>query len=424
MSITNAMYSATSALTAQSKALASISSNIANSSTTGFKSTGTSFQSFINQTEAVDERTGGVLAYNTRNVSAQGDIQSSAVTTNLAVNGSGFFVVSDDSADGDIRYTRNGSFSTDADGYLSNSEGYYLYGWALDEDGSIAARNKGSVDSLEAINTTNIKGTPKATSTMGIDANLPSDAETGDSFTSDVEVFDSLGNSHSITLTWTKTGENAWSLDADDPTLSSNSSSTTGTVGGVPVTVTFNEDGTPASFSPTTPTLTVGGWTTGAADTSITLDLGTVGGNDGLTQHASEESEPSVSVESTTQNGHAPGTLTGTTIDSDGTVRAVFDNGEARAVYRIPIATFANSDGLDSETGSTFMQTYESGQVQLRTAGENGSGTIEAGALESSTVELTDEFTRMIVAQQAYSAASKVMTTAQDMIDTLISMKR
>lgn len=424
MSITNAMYSATSALKAQSKALASISSNIANSSTTGFKGTGTTFQSFINQTEAVDERTGGVLAYNTRNVSAQGEIQSSAVTTNLAINGNGFFVVADESADGTIRYTRNGSFSTDASGYLSNSEGYYLYGWALDENGAIAARNKGSVDSLEAINTTNIKGTPKATSTMGIDANLPSDAATGDSFTSDVEVFDSLGNSHSITLTWTKAGENEWTLDADDPTLSSNAATATGTVGGVPVTITFNEDGTPAGFSPATPALTVGGWTTGAGDSSITLDLGTVGGNDGLTQHASGDSTPSVSVESTTQNGHAPGTLTGTTIDADGTVRAVFSNGETRAVYRIPIATFANADGLDSETGSTFMQTYESGQVQLRTAGENGSGSIEAGALESSTVEMTDEFTRMIVAQQAYSAASKVMTTAQDMLDTLISMKR
>lgn len=148
MSITSAMYSATSGLMAQSKALASISSNIANSSTTGFKSTGTNFNSYINKTSTIDEQTGGVLATTYRNISAQGEIQSSSVSTNMAINGEGFFVVSEETADGTVAFTRNGSFSTDAQGYLSNSEGYYLYGWALNANGTVAAGNKGSVDSL------------------------------------------------------------------------------------------------------------------------------------------------------------------------------------------------------------------------------------------------------------------------------------
>lgn len=424
MSITSAIYSATSGLTAQSKALASISSNIANSSTTGYKSTGTSFNSYLTKSTMVDEETGGVMAFTTRNIDQQGEIQSSTTTTNMAINGEGFFVVSDATSDGATLYTRNGSFSTDADGYLSNSEGDYLYGWALNDDGSIAATNKSSVDSLTAINVSDIKGTPKATSTIGIDANLPSDADTGDSFTSDVEMYDSLGVSHSVSLTWTKTAENTWSLDAADPTLSSDATTTTGTISGFPMTLNFNTDGSLDSTSPSPATFSVSGWTTGAGDSTVTLDLGDASSSSGLTQHASEDDTPSVTVESTTQDGYAPGTLTGTTIGSDGIVKAVFDNGESRAIYQIPIATFANANGLESVSGSTFSQTSDAGQYQLRAAGDGKAGTITSSALESSTVELTDEFTRMITAQQAYTAASKVVTTAQDMMDTLMAMKR
>ncbi|MCG5240887.1 flagellar hook protein FlgE [Azospirillum doebereinerae] len=436
MSITSAMYSAMSGLTAQSKALASISSNIANSSTTGFKGTVTSFTSYINKTSTIDEQVGGVIASNSRSISRQGEIQSSATSTNMAVNGEGFFVVSGKSANGEVAFTRNGSFSADASGYLKNDEGNYLYGWKLTDSGTVAASNKTSTDSLEAINLTSIKGTPKATSTLGLEANLPSDAETGDSFTSDVELFDALGNSHSVTLTWEKTADNTWSLNASNPTKSSDATATTGTIAGFPLSISFNSDGslasatqddgsgTMVSVDPAKVSFSVGGWTTGATDSTVSLDLGTAAGTDGLTQYASGDDTPSIGDWTSTQNGYAPGTLTGTTIDTSGVVRATFDNGETRAIYQIPIATFANANGLDSDTGSTFTQTNESGQYQLRTAGDGKAGEIAAGSLESSTVELTDEFSRMITAQQAYSAASKVVTTAQDMLDTLIAMKR
>lgn len=436
MSITSAMYSATSGLMAQSKALASISSNIANSSTTGFKGTVTEFTSYINKTTTVDEQVGGVLAANTRNISRQGEIQSSSTTTNLAVNGDGFFVVSSDSSNGEVLFTRNGSFSTDESGYLKNSEENYLYGWKLADDGTVSATNKTSTDSLEAINLSSIKGTPKATSTLGLEANLPSDAETGDSFTSDVELFDALGNSHSVTMTWAKTADNTWSVSAANPTKSSDSTATTGTIAGFPLSITFNSDGslasatqddgtgTMVSVDPSAISFSVSGWTTGAGNSTVTLDLGTANGTDGLTQYASGDEDPAIGDWTSTQNGYKPGSLTGTTIDSSGIVRATFDNGETRAIYQIPIATFANPDGLDSDSGSTFTQTNESGGYQLRNAGDGKAGEIEASSLESSTVELTDEFSRMITAQQAYTAASKVVTTAQDMLDTLIAMKR
>ncbi|WP_029009295.1 flagellar hook protein FlgE [Azospirillum halopraeferens] len=423
MSISSALYTATSGLMAQGKALSSISGNIANSSTVGFKGTGTNFTSYLNKTTSVDTQTGGVLASNYRNIGRQGDIQSSSTTSNLAISGDGFFVVSNSSANGGVMYTRNGSFTPDANGYLTNSDGVYLYGWALDENGKVIAGNKGSVDSLTAVKVTGITGTPKATTEMAIDGNLPSDADAGDSFTYDVEMFDSLGNSHAVTLTWTKTGENSWSLSANDPTKPTDSTVTTGTIGGFPVDITFNADGSLATMDPDPPTITVTGWTTGAGDSTVTLDLGTAGRADGLTQYASGASKPALDLENR-QNGYKPGTFSGTRIDENGIVRAVFDNGESRAIYQIPIATFPNPNGLDSETGNLFKATAEAGAYQLRTAGDGKAGSITASALESSTVELTDEFSRMIVAQQAYTAASKVVTTSQEMIDTLLATKR
>lgn len=422
-SITSALYSATSGLMAQSKALSSISSNISNSSTTGFKATTTSFTSYLNDTSVVETQTGGVLAYNSRLVSAQGNIESSSITTNLAINGDGFFAVQDSSGDdSEMVFSRNGSFSADADGYLKNTEDYYLYGWELDENGDIASGSGNSLDGLTAVNVSDIKGSPKATSEVSITANLPSDAEVGDSFTTDVELFDSLGNSNALVLTWTKTGTNAWSVSASDPTKSTDATATTGTVSGFPIDITFNSDGSLATTS--ADSFTVSGWTTGAADSTITFDLGTADGTDGLTQHASGETEPDIDVDTITQNGYEPGELTGVTIDAEGIVRAAFDNGESRAIYQIPVVTFANADGLESLTGSVFKQTYLSGQYQLRTAGDGNAGSITPSALESSTVDTASEMTRMIIAQQAYTAASKIVTTSDEMINTVISMKR
>lgn len=453
MSLTNAMNSATSGLLAQSKALASISSNIANSSTTGFKSTSTSFESFLNRKNLIDEDTGGVRAYNYRNITAQGDIEMTETSTNLAVDGSGFFVVSDETSEGDTYYTRDGSFSQDDEGYLVNSDGYYLKGWALNSSGEVSAKNANSTDSLTSINLANIKGTPKATSLMSVAANLPSDAAdpvtdattgvtTYATVTNDMEVFDSLGNSSSLTLTWTKTGSNTWEVSASSPVSSSDSKTTTGTVSGFPMTLNFDSDGvldtiqdstgatiadadetTNTYLSTTDPAFSIT-WSNGATASTVSLNFGTCGKTDGVTQYTSGEDTPDISVESTDQNGYKPGTLTGATIDKDGTVKATFSNGETRAVYKIPIATFANDNGLNSASGSVFTETNDSGSYQLKTASSGNAGAITSGALESSTVELTDEFSRMIMTQQAYTAASKVVTTTDEMLDTLMSLKR
>ncbi|MDG3443413.1 flagellar hook protein FlgE [Nitrospirillum amazonense] len=423
MSIFSALNTATSALYAQSKAFTSISSNISNSSSTGYKATDTSFTALLTDSQTSSADYGGVIAGTTQTVSSQGDITSTDVTTNLALDGDGMFVVNDGSST-QAYYTRDGSFSEDNSGYLVNTEGFYLEGWATDDSGNILATNRSDTASLEKINLDDISGSPKATTKVTSSLNLPSDATVGSSYTTDTEVYDSLGNSSTVTMTWTKTGTNTWELDASNPVSATDGSTVTGTTSGTPVSLVFNSDGSLAS--PTTDIqLGITGWSSGATDSTITLDYGENGGSGSITQYASGSSTPSVTTTGTPkQDGYAKGTLTSVDINTDGSVVANFDNGQSKTVYKIPVATFANADGLTAVSGQTYAQSTASGTYSLKEAGSDGAGTIESKSLESSNVDVSDELSRMIYAQQAYSAAAKVVSTAQDMMDTLLQAKR
>ncbi|MEA1673829.1 flagellar hook protein FlgE [Nitrospirillum sp. BR 11163] len=423
MSIFSALNTATSALYAQSKAFTSISSNISNSSSTGYKATDTSFTALLTDSQTSSADYGGVTASTTQSVSSQGDITSTDTTTNLALDGNGMFVVNDGSSSQSY-YTRDGSFSEDNSGNLVNTEGYYLEGWATDDSGNILATNRSDTASLEKINLDNISGSPKATTKVTSSLNLPSDATVGSSYTTDTEVYDSLGNSSTVTMTWTKTGTNTWELDASNPVSATDGSTVTGTSSGTPVSLVFNSDGSLAS--PTTDIqLSITGWSSGATDSTITLDYGENGGSGSITQYASGSTTPSVTTTGTPkQDGYAKGTLTSVDINTDGSVVANFDNGQSKTVYKIPVATFANADGLTAVSGQTYAQSTASGAYSLKEAGSDGAGTIESKSLESSNVDTSDELSRMIYAQQAYSAAAKVVSTAQDMMDTLLQAKR
>ncbi|MDE1146659.1 MAG: flagellar hook protein FlgE [Azospirillaceae bacterium] len=422
MSIFSALNTATSALYAQSKAFSSISSNIANSSSTGYKASDTAFTALLTDSQSGSADYGGVTASTVQTVSNQGDITSTTTSTNLALDGDGMFVVNDGSST-QAYYTRDGSFTEDDDGNLVNAEGYYLEGWATDDSGNITATNRSNTSSLEKINLNDISGSPKATTEVTTSMNLPSNADVGDSFTTDTEVYDSLGNSSTVTMTWTKTGTNSWELDAANPVSSADGSTVTGTSSGTPVTLTFNTDGSLAS--PTTDiTLGVTGWSSGATDSSITLDYGENGGSGALTQFASTSTSPGITTTSSTQDGYAKGTLSSVDINSDGSVVANFDNGQSSTIYKVPVATFANENGLTAVSGQTYAQSTESGSYTLKEAGTDGAGTIESSSLESSTTDVSDELSRMIYAQQAYSAAAKVVSTAQDMLTTLLQAKQ
>jgi flagellar hook protein FlgE len=426
MSTNSALYTATSALNSQSTNLSIISTNLANSSTVGYKESSAYFSTLITDPYSSSaSSSGGVMVSAQQHIDQQGLIEASSNSTDMAISGDGFFVVTG-AADEDVfYYTRSGSFSTDEDGYLVNENGYYLQGMAVDSDGNYINGNNGSVSSLEPINLNAVAGSAEATENVSIVANLPADAEIGEVFTTSSEIFDSLGVSHTIDYSWEKTAENTWSLSYSDPVLSSDTTQTTGTTTGGPVTITFNEDGTLASTSVDPVEVSVTGWTTGAADSVVTYDLGTANGTDGLSQFASENGDdPTISITSVSQDGLRFGEFEQAYVDESGMVIAVFDNGQNRAIYQIPLADFNNPNGLQGFSNNVYAMTVASGDYTLNVPGYGGVGQIQGYALESSTVDTSEELTDMIIAQQAYSAASQVVSTTQDMFDDLMSATR
>ena len=419
-----AMSIAVSALRAQSSNLSIISTNLANSSTVGYKELTANFKTLVtNPYSSSSLNTGGVVVSSIQHVDLQGLIESSNTSTNMAIDGNGYFVVTNTADGNSFYYTRTGSFSTNDDGYLVNENGYFLQGWPVDSDGNLV-NGSGSVSSLETINLNSISGAAQATSTIDLVANLPADAAVGDTFTTSSEIYDSLGVSHTIEYTWEKTDANEWELSVSNPTLGSDPTDESGTLTGSPITITFDSDGNLDTTNPDPVTLSITAWETGASDSTITLGLGTSGRTDGLSQFSSEDGDPQVSVTSVNQDGLQFGDLASVSIQADGLVIATFDNGMSRTVYQIPLASFNNPNGLQLVSGNAYLATVDSGTYTLNMPGYGGTGAISGSALEASTVTTSEELTDMIVAQQAYSAASQVISTSQDMFDALIGSVR
>jgi flagellar hook protein FlgE len=425
-----ALQAATSALQAQSKALSIISDNLANSSTTGYKAVDTSFSSLIaGETTSVTDTTGGVSASGKQNIDVQGLISSTDTSTDMAIDGNGMFVVSD-GLGGATYYTRDGAFQTDANGYLEVN-GYYLMGWPTDSSGNITATDTNSTGGLEAIDVNRFSSEAAATQNITLQANLPADATAGSTFTTSLEAYDSLGVEEDIPVTWTKSSTaNEWTMTVADPTNASTGDQS-GTVGGsTSYTVDFNSDGSLGSITDASgntvsaATVTISSWNDGAnttTDGSITLDLGTASGTDGLTQYASGETDPQISIENLSKDGVAYGTLSSVSVSSDGTVTAKYSNGQSMAIYKVAVATFQNVDGLAAKSDDVYQQTSASGNYALHVAGTDGAGVIDGSALEGSTTDTSTEFSKMIVAQQAYSAASQIISTDKSMFSSLMN---
>ena len=419
--LASSMNIAVSALLSQSAAVSNISNNLANSSTTGYKTTTASFATMVSGSGSYTNFTGaGVTIDPSQSLLTQGTLVGTESSTDLGIDGSGFFVVASNTDSNIFYYTRAGDFSTDDDGYLVNGAGWYLQGYPTDRDGNITSSK--SAAGLEAINVDDYSGAAAATTSLEVQAVLPADAEVGDAFTVDAEIFDSLGVSHSVTMTYTKTGTNEWSASAS---LADATDAASISLGAANLeTITFDTDGKLAD--PATLDLTVTGWTSGAADSTIAYSVGTVGSTDGLSQYGSSDdtSDPDITLKAVVQDGLRFGEFTSVDIGEDGTVYANFDNGISYSIYKIPLATFANANGLEAKTGTVFAASIYSGTASLVEADSGNTGAIMSGELESSTTDTATEFSNMIVAQQAYSAASEIISTVSDMYDTLIAAKR
>ncbi|MDX2235625.1 MAG: flagellar hook protein FlgE [Hyphomonadaceae bacterium] len=435
MSIYTAMRSGVSALAANASAMAVISDNIANLNTVGYKRGITDFTAMLNsQTNGSTYNAGGVLSSTRRLVDVQGSLEQSRSTTDLAVAGDGFFVVSENDLPltngGSVAFTRSGSFSVDAAGYLKNAQGFYLQGWPIQADGSVAS-SPTSLSTLSPINVADVFSTAEPTANVTLTANLDSTQaqyadvtqpyDVGDlasgviapHFESSIEIFDSLGAPRTVAVGFLKSAPNVWQVE-----VYTRPASLVGTAGGRVANGTITFDSTGAVQGVTGP---LGGpflidWdaSTGAADQTLTFDL-----EDSLSQFAT-----SYSVTTVVADGVPPGNLAGLVVEDSGYLTAQFSNGRSRALYQIPLATFLNPNGLLPDRGGVFRTTLESGLYNINESDAGGAGRIESNVLEASNVDLAQEFTSMITTQRAYSASSKIITTADEMLEELLRIKR
>lgn len=442
MSLYGAMFSGVSALNAQSQALGMISDNISNVNTVGYKTTSAAFSQLVTRQTANFYAPGGVRSQPVSAVDKQGLLQSSSSNTDLAISGDGFFVIAGKAvptAADNRAFTRAGQFSTDSAGYLRTPGGQYLQGWATDAAGVPIAANTSVLSGLESVRVSGISGNAVASAALNIGLNLPASAAlpasvaNGSIQNTNVEIFDSLGVSHNVTLTWTKTAALNWTLTMNAPDANGVAGPTGregSAVGPVPysINVVFNSDGTPNNFNGVAgdnpPNIYFDGWSSGASASDLVFNAGTSGAlgtakADGLTQFSG-----TYTVGFVDQDGVQFGNFFGVNIDEKGIVSALYDNGQTVKIYKLPIATFPNPNGLQAQNGTAFSETQQSGGYFLRSAGSSNAGDIVSSALEASNADIANEFTNMIITQRAYSAGTKTITTADDMLDELIRIKR
>lgn len=402
MSISGILSSAVSGLTFNASRIAATADNLANANTVGYKATEVQGSTLTTrQTSTSAYSAGGVQGRSRADVSVQGLIQASSSATDLAVAGSGFFAVQ--GSGGETLYTRSGSFKPDNQGFLVNSQGFRLLGYPTD------AQGKATGDSLVPVNVTRQGGTADASTKLSLGANLPSDVPVGSRQTVTAQLRDSLGNPVSVSLSFEKTGANQYSLTIGDPASGVTGTAEQGAPGGgaYAATVQFNAEGQVTGGAP--PKLSIGNLSSGAADLSVSLDLG------GLTQFGRDFVLGRVETD-----GAGYGNGAGVTVGEDGTVTALFDNGERRPIYQVPLSTFGDPGGLEPLTGNAYRATEASGPA---TEGEAGAGTIQGGALEQSTVDVGSEFVRSIVAKTAYAFNLETIRAADEMQRELLDTK-
>ena len=410
-----------SGLTAAQQQLDSVSNNLANINTIGYKDQTANFSDlFASAYAIVTNGSGDPLQIGSGvKVSAldsdltEGSLSQTGKASNMALSGNGFFVTRD--ASGVQDYTRAGDFSTNKAGQLVTPEGDLLLGFPA---------VGGVVSTAAAMQPLQVGGqtTPAVTtSNFQITANLSSNASVGDSApASTFSVYDSLGEAHTLSVNYSKTGVNTWSYSVSVPSadLSTGGSGNTELASG---SLNFDSSGhlNTTSGNHIAITLPPSGATfsDGAASMSMNWNLTDGNGNTTLTQTATASA-----TSATNQDGYASGTLSSYTIDSNGTIEGTFTSGKTLSLGQVAVATFANVDGLSNIGNNSFQASNASGNAVVGNADTGGRGTIIGGTLEQSNVDISKEFSKLIVAQQAYSANAKAITTFDQVSQTTIAM--
>ncbi len=393
------MFSAISGLRAHQTKLDVTGNNIANVNTVGFKSSQTVFEDTLSQVirngSAPTADTGGTnpaqvglgvkVAGITTNF-GQGSTQNTGRSTDFMISGDGFFVTR---AGNENLYTRAGSFDYDGAGNLVTPDGAQLQGW-MATNGVVNAN--GAVGPLSIPFGQVMR--PTATTEGAVAGNLSTTAAVGEAVQTQITTYDAVGTAHPVALTFTRTTATTWSVAASE--------------NGAPLgttSLTF-DPGTGRPTGATTFTVTVGG-------APVDLELG------GTTQYGGKTALTPSGVD-----GNAMGTLQSISLSGDGTIMGVYSNSLREPIGKLALATFANPSGLSKAGNTSYRVGDNSGQPVVGEAGTGGRGSLTAGALEMSNVDLAEEFTGLIVAQRGFQANSRVITSSDEILQDLVNLKR
>jgi flagellar hook protein FlgE len=413
--VIRSMSSALSGLRNHQVMLDVVGNDIANVSTIGFKSSSTLFSDVLSQTlhgaGAPGAQTGGTnpaqiglgsrLAGTVQSFT-QGAIQRTDRTTDLAIQGDGFFVV--DNA-GENLYTRAGSFMLDASGNLTTPDGMLVQGWQADDAGVIDANTAFGPVQIRVGDLL----PPNPTAEVALGGNLSADAAIGTVSSLAVTVYDDQGAALPVNLTFTKSAADQWDVTATagDPAVA---------VALTDATLTF--DGAGELVGPADRNINIAGGVIPGLSGAVAIELGAAGEAGRLTQYAGAGS-----AAITAQDGYAAGSLQSFNVAPDGTIVGSYSNGRTRQIGQIAMAVFTNPGGLE-RVGGVWRETPNSGLSQVGVAGSGGRGLMLGGTLEMSNVDLAEEFTRLIVAQRGFQGNARVVTTSDEILQEVVNLRR
>jgi len=399
-------------LEANSVALNTIGNNLANLNTTAFKDQTTSFSDLFYQNigntgsgNALQVGLGTQVAGTDTDFS-QGSLSTTTTSTNMALNGSGFFVVDQGGLE---QLTRAGNFQLDQSGNLITTTGDAVMGYAA-ANGMVNT----STPLAELQVPVGATQAAQATQNFGITANLNEATATGGTFSSTLTMYDSLGQSHAATVAFTNTAPNTWNYVISLPP---------GDATGVPAnntgTLTFNSSGGLVTPAANVSGISFPGMTDGANTMNFNWNLYNSAGSAQIGQTVGAST-----ATASTQDGFASGSYQSFSVDAAGVLSAEFSNGQTQKVGQIAVALVTNVEGLTVEGGNNYKTSASSGAASVGAAGAGGRATIEDDTLEQSNVDISTEFANLIVAQRAFEANSKTVTTFDTVTQETINMIR
>ena len=405
------LFAGISGLNANSTAMTVIGDNIANVNTTAFKSNRASFANVLSQAigGGGNDIGRGVEFWGTAPMWAQGSLENTSGPMDMAINGRGFFMVADGS--GSNFYSRAGEFTFDRDGRLVNPDDLQLQGYAVTSQNPDGSLNLGPLGDIQV--PTESTTPPQATTEFTVDVNLNSAAMNGDTYSTSITVYDSLGNNVPLTLDFVKTGNNAWTWQAGSTLASA-------VTPAGPTAITF-DPATGMLNGTTDPTINLT-LTNGATMPALTWDLfdaTTSASNGDLTQYAAQST-----TTFQTQNGFPSGSLRSVAVDEAGVITGSYSNGQLVPLFQVGLADFPSYYGLTKMGGNLYGASLQSGDAMPGVPGSGRLGSISPSAIEMSNVDLGQEFVKMITTQRAFQANSRVITTSDEILNELINIKR